>query len=57
MSTLFAFSATMSFACFFVATNKIFLPELAIFSNAAALSSIYAAVLYKSMMFTPLRSV
>jgi len=45
MFTAFAFSATMSFACFFVATNKILRPEAAIFFNAALVSSILAAVL------------
>ena len=45
MFTDAALSATISFACFLVATNKIFLPEAAIFSKAAADSSILAAVL------------
>ena len=40
-----AFSATISFACFFVATNKILRPDAAIFANAAPASSILAAVL------------
>ena len=35
MFTFFTFSATISFACFFVATKRIFLPETAIFFNAA----------------------
>ena len=50
MFTAFAFSATISFACFFVATNKILRPEFAIFCNASEVSSIFATVLYKSMM-------
>jgi hypothetical protein len=33
MFAAFAFSATMSFACFLVATNNIFLPDAAIFSK------------------------
>jgi hypothetical protein len=35
----------MSFACFLVATKRIFLPEAAIFFNASLASSILAAVL------------
>ena len=34
MFTDFAFSATISLACFLVATNKILRPELAIFCKA-----------------------
>ncbi len=45
MFTLEAASATISLACFFVATNKIFLPEAAIFFKASAASSILATVL------------
>ena len=57
MLIAFAFSATMSFACFFVATNKILRPEFAILFKASEVSSIFAAVLYKSMMCTPFLSV
>ena len=35
-----AFSATISFACFLVATNNTFLPEAAIFFKASLASSI-----------------
>ena len=45
MFTFEAASATISLACFFVATNKIFLPEAAIFFRASAASSILATVL------------
>ncbi len=45
MLMLPAFSATISFACFFVATNKILRPEAAILASAAPASSILAAVL------------
>jgi len=38
--TVFAFSATISFACFLVATNKILRPEFAIFFKASEVSSI-----------------
>ena len=50
MLTTFTFSATISFACFFVATNNIFLPDFAICFNAFAASSIFTTVLFKSMM-------
>jgi len=45
MFTAFAFSATISFACFLVATNRILRPEAAIFFKASLVSSIFAAVL------------
>ena len=48
--TFFAVSATMSLACFFVATNKIFLPDDAIFANADEASSSLLIVLYKFIM-------
>ena len=47
---LLTLSATMSFACFFVATNNTFLPDFAICFKAAEASSTFAAVLCKSMM-------
>jgi len=50
MFAVFAFSATMSFACFLVATNNIFLPDAAIFFKASFASSIFAAVLYRLIM-------
>ena len=43
--TFEADSATISLACFFVATNNIFLPDAAIFFNASEASSIFATVL------------
>ena len=52
-----AFSATMFFACFLVATNNIFLPDAAIFFKASLASSIFAAVLYRLIMWIPLRSI
>ena len=45
MFTVFAFSATISFACFFVATKSILRPDAAIFFRASLVSSIFAAVL------------
>ena len=48
MYGMFAFaalSATISFACFLVATKRIFLPDAAIFLRASPDSSIFAAVL------------
>ena len=50
MLIFFTFSATISFACFFVATKRIFRPEIAIFFKACWASSILAAVLYKFIM-------
>jgi hypothetical protein len=50
MLAAFALSATISFACFLVATNKIFLPDAAIFFRASLASSILAAVLYRLIM-------
>ena len=43
-------SETISLACFLVATNKIFLPDEAIFFNALEASSNFATVLYKLMI-------
>jgi len=45
MLAFFAFSATMSFACFLVATKRIFLPLAAIFLRASFASSSFAEVL------------
>ena len=45
-----AFSATMSLACFLVATNRIFLPDLAIPLSTSAASSILATVLLRSII-------
>jgi len=45
MFTLLDFSEIISFACFLVATKRIFLPEDAIFFKASEASSIFAAVL------------
>ena len=53
MSTLLAFSETISFACFFVATNKIFLPLITIFFKAFTASSNLAAVLYRFIIWIP----
>ena len=50
MLTDSAASVTMSLACFFVATNKMRLPLLAICFAAAAASSTRTTVLCKSMM-------
>ena len=50
MLTFAAFSETMSFACFLVATNKILRPEVAIFAKACEASSSFAAVLYRLMI-------
>ena len=52
-----AFLATMSFACFFVATNKIFLPDNTIFLIAFTDSSSFAAVLYKLIIWIPFLSI
>ena len=52
-----AFSATISLACFLVATNKTFLPLLAIAFKASAASSIFTTVLLRSMIWIPLRSM
>ena len=41
----------MSFACFFVATNKIFLPDAAIFFNAELVSSIFATAGHPNAVF------
>src|SRR5690625_7875191 len=49
--------ATTSFACDLVATNKIFLPESAIFSNALHASSNFTAVLCTSMIWIPFFSL
>ena len=49
--------ATISLSCFFVETNKIFLPPFAICFKASAAVSVIAAVLCKSMMWIPLRSM
>ena len=45
-----AFSATASLACFLVATNRIFLPVLAISLRASAASSTLATVLLRSII-------
>ena len=45
MLTFPAFSETMSFACFLVATNKILRPDAAILAKASEASSSFAAVL------------
>ena len=45
MFTFPAFSDTMSFACFFVATNNILRPDAAILAKASEASSSFAAVL------------
>ena len=50
MFTSDAVLATISLACFLVATNKIFLPEAAILCKASLDSSILEAVLYKLIM-------
>ena len=50
MLTEAALSATISLACFLVATNRIFFPDFAIAFNASAASSILATVLLRSMM-------
>ena len=50
MFTFPALSETISFACFLVATNNIFLPEAAIFAKASEASSNFAAVLYRLIM-------
>ena len=44
-------------ACFFVDTNKIFLPDFAICFIAAAASSALTTVLCKSITWIPLRSI
>ena len=51
------FSATISLACFFVATNRILRPDLAICFNAAQALSSKMAVLFKSIMWISLRSM
>ena len=48
MFTEAAFSATTCFACFLVATNRTFFPDLAICFKASAASSILATVLLRS---------
>ncbi len=53
----FTLSDTISFACFFVATNRIFLPDFAMLCRASAASSTFATVLWRSMMWMPLRSM
>jgi len=53
MFTSAAVFATISLACFFVATNKIFLPEAAILLKASLDSSILDAVLYKLIIWIP----
>src|SRR5690554_6392155 len=55
--TLSGCVATTSFACDLVATNKIFLPEAAIFSNALHASSNFTAVLCRSMIWIPFFSM
>ena len=57
MFALLALSATMSFACFLVATKRILRPLAAIFLSASLASSIFAAVLYRLIMWIPLRSI
>ena len=57
ISNFFAASATIDFACFFVATNNIFLPDLAICFIAAAASSSIATVLFKSIICIPFCSI
>ena len=48
--TVFTFSETISLACFFVATKRIFLPDFAICFNASAASSNFTIVLCKSII-------
>ena len=50
-------SATIDFACFLVATNRIFLPDFAICFKILAASSTIATVLFKSITCIPLRSI
>src|SRR5690606_5617195 len=49
--------ATISLACFLVATKRIFRPLAAILAIAFPASSIFAALLYRLMMWIPLRSI
>src|SRR4030095_2561669 len=53
MFTLFAHSVTISFACFLVPTNMIFLPERAICFITAAFSWRHSVVLFRSIMLMP----
>ncbi|MND85240.1 hypothetical protein D3C80_771560 [compost metagenome] len=57
MLTSLACCAMISFACFFVATNKTLRPDFTICLIAEAASSNFVRVLFKSMMWIPLRSM
>src|SRR5688500_12502405 len=57
MFTFLACSATISLACFLVATNKILRPDFTICLIAEAASSVLVKVLFKSIMWIPLRSI
>ena len=57
MLTFFAASETIFLACFFVATNKIFRPDIAIFFSASEASSSLLIVLYKLIIWIPFLSI
>ncbi|MOA08019.1 hypothetical protein D3C78_1277520 [compost metagenome] len=57
MFTLCACAATMSLACFLVATNNTLRPDLTICLIAEAASSTLTKVLFKSIMWIPFFSM